>query len=593
VTPTPSGEFAPVFSELVVEAQRRLGKLKKQLASDCGMRADRFSHLQAGSRRPTHREVLRIGQGLRLDAAAIDRLLEAAGFSPLSAPASAVPDAARLADRLGESERALAVAEIEGDLGLVRRAWEHYVDSQARNQAREWADASRRHQEGLELYWRLRAMAARFLSQVDLAAAAADSHLNRMAEAKAGCEEGLEAAVVAGSRAFEVVLLAQLASIERLGSDYEAAAGHYQRALEVLQAWAGEDLESGHPQPEHDAWRDHWRARIRRMQGILELHQGHPMRALEHLEESLAHFESGEHWEELSQVSYGLAWANSLRGDLDAAASLDRKGLGYAELWSRTSGREDARSLLQGHLYLSSDYLDMDDLARARGHLAKAAALAERPQLSQYHEAGRVPLIMGKLAMREGDLEHAHRHLQATLDFFSSRQDQMLLATAHNSMGDLHLLRGGPHLQRALDHYSKALLAARASRPPNTYYECAALVNICRARIRAGLPAAELAARRDAPPGSEGAWDVQTLIARARDLGRTHHYYNHRARLAILEAEWALQRGDAAAAERAAKSAVYLADNFGGSHLLVEIRHELERLGLPTGLSGTGTGIDT
>jgi tetratricopeptide (TPR) repeat protein len=313
------------------------------------------------------------------------------------------------------------------------------------------------------------------------------------------------------------------------------------------------------------------------------------MRALEHLEESLAHFESGEHWEELSQVSYGLAWAHSLRGDLDAAASFDRRGLEHAELWSRTSGREDARSLLQGHLYLSSDYLDMDDLARARSHLTKAADLAERSQLSQYHETGRVFLFMGKLAMREGDLDQAHRHLQAALDFYADRQDQMLLATAHNSMGDLHLARGGPHLQRALDHYSRALVAARASRPPSTYYECAALVNICRARIRAGLPAAELAARRDAPTGSEGAWDVQSLIALARDLGRTHHYFNHRARLATLEAEWALQRGDAAEARRAATSAVHLANNFGSTHLVAETRRDLHRLGLPTGLTGTST----
>ena len=324
------------------------------------------------------------------------------------------------------------------------------------------------------------------------------------------------------------------------------------------------------------------------MQGILELHQGHPMRALEHLEESLAHFESGEHWEELSQVSHGLAWANSLRGDMDAAASFDRRGLGYAELWSRASGREDARSMLQGHLYLSGDYLDMDDLARARSHLTRAVSLAERPQLSQYHETGRVSMLMGKLAMREGDLEHAHHHLQAALDFYADRQDQMLLAAAHNSMGDLHLARGGPHLQRALDHYSKALLAARASRPPNTYYECAALVNICRARIRAGLPAAELAARRDAPPGSEGAWDVQTLFARARELGRTHQYFNHRARLAILEAEWALQRGETAAARRSATNAVHLANNFGGTHLVAEIGRDLERLGLSAGLAGTG-----
>jgi len=272
--PAVSSEFAAMFSELVAEAARRLGKLKKQLAKDCELRADRLSHLQAGSRRPTHLEVLKIGRGLRLDEAALDRLLKAAGFSPL-ATTGATADAGDVAGRLGSPERLVALAEMERDLTLVRRTWEHYVDSQARNQARDWADASRRHQEGVELYWRLRAMAARFLSQVDLVAAAANPHLNRMAEAEARCEEGLEAAVVADNRPFQVMLLARLASIKRLSSDYQAAGELYHRALEVL---------GGLSAPIHQEWQVHWRARIQRMQGMLELHQGQPLRALEKLE---------------------------------------------------------------------------------------------------------------------------------------------------------------------------------------------------------------------------------------------------------------------------------------------------------------------
>jgi tetratricopeptide (TPR) repeat protein len=578
--PAVSDEFALMFSELVTEATRRLGKLKKQLAKDCDLRPDRLSHLQAGSRRPTHGEVLKIGRGLRLDEAALDRLLKAAGFAPLATMPGVAIVGSDLADRLGSPERLVALAEMERDLTLVRRAWEHYVDSQARNQTRDWADASRRHQEGVELYWQLRAMAARFLSQVDLVAAAADPHLNRMAEAEARCEEGLEAAVVAGNRVFQVMLLARLASIKRLSSDYQAAGELYHRALEVLDDPSDSSSEE---------WRGHWRARIQRMQGMLELFQGHPMRALEKLEPSLAHFQSGEHWEELSQVCYGLGWAHGLRGDQDAAASWDRQGLEHAEMWNRTSGHQDMRSLLQGYLYLGGDYLDLDDLARARLHLEQATAiLGKHPQLAEYHEVGRIPLLQGRLAMREGDLERAHRHLREALLFFSGRQEQMLLATAHNAMGDLHLAQGGTHLQRALDHYSKALLAARASRPPNTYYECASLVNICRARIRAGLPAAELATRRDATPGTEDAWDVQTLLDRARLIGRTHRYLNHRARLAVLEAEWALQHGDEPTARHAAGSALHLANNFGSPHLLTEVGNHLASLRLPHRLIDIG-----
>jgi tetratricopeptide (TPR) repeat protein len=573
--------FADLFRELVTDATHRLGKLKKQLAADCRMRTDRFSHLQAGSRKPRHQEVLSIGRGLRLDVATMDRLLEAAGFPPRSTGAGAEA----VTDRLGGPEREVARAEMERDLALVREAWEHYVNSQARNQTRDWEDASRRHQEGVELYWRLRAMAARFLSQVDLAASAADPHLNRMIAAEARCAEGLEAAVVAGSRPFEVMLLARLASIKRLSSDYEGAGELYQRALRVLEASDAEDAASDRPAPEQEEWRAHWRARILRMQGMLELFQGHPGRALEKLMPSLAHFQQGAQWEELSQVCYGLGWAYGLRGDLNDAASWDRQGLEFAQQWNRESGHEDARSLLQGHLYLGGDYLDLNDLARARDHLRLASALLEaHPQLDEYHEVGRVSLLRGRLAMRERAFADAEGHLREALDFFAGRREQMFLATAHNEMGDLHLVQGGPHLHRALDHYAKALIAARASRPPNTYYECAALVNICRARIRAGLPAAELAARHDAPSGSVAPSDIRSLLDSAEEVGRAHQYFNHLARLALLEAEWALQRGDAVTARQAAHSALSRATNFG-RQLVAEVGSELQRLGLPHGLT--------
>jgi tetratricopeptide (TPR) repeat protein len=195
-----------------------------------------------------------------------------------------------------------------------------------------------------------------------------------------------------------------------------------------------------------------------------------------------------------------------------------------------------------------------------------------------------VHLLLGRLEMREGSPERARPHLEAALAFFAGQEEQVMLATAHNEMGDFHLAQGGPHLQRALDHYSRALQAARSSRPPNSYYECAALVNICRARIRGGLPAAELATGRDGPSGSEGERGVEALIEQARELGRTHRYVNHRARLSLLEAEWALKRGDLPTAQRATGEALHLAHNFS-PHLLAEVRAELHRLGLPHGLT--------
>jgi hypothetical protein len=62
-----------------------------------------------------------------------------------------------------------------------------------------------------------------------------------------------------------------------------------------------------------------------------------------------------------------------------------------------------------------------------------------------------------------------------------------------------------------------------------------------------------------------------------------HHYRNHRARLAVLEAEWALRQGDRAVAHRAAGDAKHIAHNFS-PFLLSEVMTELRKLGLPEDL---------
>jgi tetratricopeptide (TPR) repeat protein len=357
--------------------------------------------------------------------------------------------------------------------------------------------------------------------------------------------------------------------------DLSAAGAWFERASEVLKTLAVEDVASGRPRPQEETLRAYWRARIQRMQGTLELHLGHPVQALQRLQASLKYFETSEHWEELSQVCYELGWAHSLLGDVMDAISWDRHGIEYAELWNRTSDRHNSRSLLQGQLFLGGHYLDVNDLARARHHLQQADAISQDPRLGHYYDVGRVSLLLGRLSMREGDLEQAHPHVQTALDFFAGRPEQRMLAAAHNVMGDFHLANGGSHLQNALDHYSLALLATRSRRAPNTYYECAAMYNICRARI---------SVHRDAPAGSEGARGVETLLRGARELGRTHRYHNHLARLAVLQAEWALQNGDASAARNAAREALHQANAFG-SHLVAEICSHLGRLGLPHSLT--------
>jgi tetratricopeptide (TPR) repeat protein len=571
--------FAPAFREAVADATRRLRKLKKELARDCGMRPDRFSHLQSGLRRPTHAEVVGIGKGLRLDESATNRLLGLAGFPPLSRPPAPVPEATSLVPELGAPEHDLARAEIDDDLGRVRGAWAHYGHVQGRNQDREWSQASALYEEGIEHYWALRSMAARYLAQMNLAAATACEHLNKLSEAEARCRDGLAAAVASGSRPFQVMLLSRLGSIERHRSNYEEAGRHYERALEVLDEWhagemAGTDRRMGRD------WHAHWTARIQRMQGWLEMHKGRPAEALRKLEPSLEHFKRVMHRYELAQVCYGLGWAHALRGDLEGALSWNSQGLAYAQEHSRASGRADDRSLLQGHVFLGGDHLETGDLPSARTHLEEAARLAAGRRLGGYLEVGRVQLLLGELEMKEGRWQVAHEHLRRALDFFSEGEELVRLATAHNVMGDFYLESGrGRQDLQAADHYQKALQAARASRPPNSYYECAALVNLCRVRVRGNLSLAELADLPDRSVVSESGRDLDALIAEAREIGRANRYRNHLARLAVVEAELALRRGDHAGAARTAGDALHLAHNFS-PQVHKEVRENLRYLGL-------------
>jgi uncharacterized protein HemY len=189
--------------------------------------------------------------------------------------------------------------------------------------------------------------------------------------------------------------------------------------------------------------------------------------------------------------------------------------------------------------------------------------------------------LLGKLEIREEDWDRAHEHLKAALDFYSGHEERVLLATAHNAMGDFYLAQPGVvHRQRALDHYLKALDSARASTPPNTYYECASLLNIARARVSTGTPDAEANDGWTGHAISEAEQRFKALVERVKQIGQTRRYRNHLARLAVVEAQYASVKGDAVSAQSAAMTALHLANNFSPL-LLAEVRRALERLGLP------------
>ncbi len=560
---------------------RRLGKLKKELAHDCGMRPDRLSHLQNGLRRPAHREVLQISRGLRLDERATNRLLEAAGFGPLSPDDVEDSSAAALVSRLSEPERTLAESEAERDAEVLSRAWSHYVTVRKRNEFREWDEAGRLNKQGEEHYWSLRALAVRFRAQLCLADATSLQYTNRLAEAEQKCLEGLVWAEDVETERFRVMLLSRLGSIKRLQSDYDQAERRYDEALTVLDAWERDDTYLERSGAARATWRVHWRARIQRMQGLVELFKGRPAEALDKLRPSFEHFRHSQHDDELSQVLYATGWACSLLGEFEEAKSWNQQGLERARAHIAREGREDERLLLQGHLYLGGNYLDLNDLRNARAELEQALEYGRRRRLAHYQEVGRVRRQLGRLEIKEQNWDQAYEHLKAAVDFYAEHDDRVLLAAAHNGFGDFYLARSGVgHRQHALDHYAKAVKASREGTPPNTYYEAAGLLNILRARVRTGLADLETKERRAGQAPSETERPFEELVDEVRTLGQMHRYRNHLARLAVVEAEYALGGGDQPRAQSAAAEALHLAHNFS-PFLLDEVRTALVRLGLP------------
>jgi tetratricopeptide (TPR) repeat protein len=568
---------------MVTDVTRRTGKLKKEIAREWGMRPDRLSHLLNGQRQPARDEVLRIAGGLRLEEGETNRLLDAAGFGPISRQQVQHSSAASLVSRLSDPERAVALAEAERDEEVIKQAWHHYTSVRTYNQKRDWHDASRLNKLGEDYYWAIRAVAVRFRAQMCLADATSLQYLNRLSEAEAKCTEGLVWADDAASERFRVMLLSRLASIKRLQSDYEEADCRHEEALGVLDAWQEADA-GGEPElSARQAFRDHWRARIQRMQGLVELFKGRPVEAVERLRPALEHFTGGTHHDELAQALCALGWASSLRGEFEEAIYWNRKGLDAARQHIERSGREDDRLLLQGHLDLGNNYLDMNELEQARAELEVAYELAQRRQLAHFSSVGSVYRLLGKLEMREGNWQRAHVHLGAALDFYSSHEERVLLATGHNAMGDFYLAQDAAvNRQRALDHYQRALEAARSSRPPNTYYECASLLNICRARVRTRFSQVAPSERPSAAV-SEAERDFEALMDEVKQLGQIHRYRNHLARLAVVQVEHALNQGDVARADSAATEAMHLAGNF--SKLAeAEVRDALKGLGIAADL---------
>jgi len=339
---------------------------------------------------------------------------------------------------------------------------------------------------------------------------------------------------------------------------------------------------------EHHHWRMHWRARIGRKQGTTLIQMGRSDDAERELKQVVEYFRRVGHAYELSQTLFGLGWAKSQLGDVDAAHSLYLEGMEHAQAHSEARGYQDVVPSLRGHLYLGIIYIEQGELERAEAELKEALALADRPPLHVYQEAGRVYFQLGRLHLVRGQRPEALKHLVRALDFSATREDKILLSQTHNVMGWYHLGAGGPsHAQRAMYEFGEALAAARASKPGSPYYECAALVNICTVRLRGGVGVVERAPGR--PPGAETEWEVGDLIQAAREIGRERGYFGHLARLALLEAEWALGQGYLERASGAADDAHLFARNYN-RYLQRTVDLRLVELGLARVSPDLGTG---
>lgn len=532
--------------------ERHDGGLKQQdIAARCGYSPSMFAHLLAGSRRLASRDaVLDLAERLELDPAETNDLLARAGFASLQleeVPAQHLfnwQQAEAIVKPVRQPDRQALAGVVQADIGALSGAWQYNSRLRERLYHRELAEISREIDTAIDQhYWPLRRAAARFFAHLHLAKAAALQGMQSPDEAERACREGLAAANLAKDPMSQCMINVRLADIAKLSGRFDSADQCYREALRILAGWENVTADQ-------DEWRGHWWARIERKQGSLALFRGAPREALSALQHSAVYFEQHERAYEQAQVYHSMGWAQSLVGDWDSALSSHQKGLAIAETVNHGIESDDPRSFLQAYLYLAGTYLDRKDIDRADEWLTRAEKLSDHDAIA-YHEKGRVYLQRGQILRRRQQWREAEVSIHRGIEFYEHKRDTVRLASAYNIIGGLHLFRNQENdASIALVEFERAIDFAQQSSEPNTHYLCAAHVLRCAALVRveestsqidAAIKLAERLCRRGEGPLQDGASGT---------------YYQHLARLKLIELRVRIRHADNVAVAQAATEAL-------------------------------------
>ncbi|HLZ25395.1 MAG TPA: helix-turn-helix domain-containing protein [Ktedonobacterales bacterium] len=559
--------FADLLRRVVADYKPRTRRHKQDIAEALGYSPSMVSHLLAGRRPVKDREaVLKIAHVLDVrEVPVINELLRSAGYLALSQDEveGRLPKAQAFADSVARAAvGALAAPEhdlfyeaVNRNMLLAEQAWEHYVGMRDALYRREWSAVTSDVTHGVKTYyWPLRQEAARLLAHFKAVEATALHHQDDSDGAIAACFEGLRAAEVAEDPMAQCMLFVRLASIEKLRGRFNVARQHYQDATRVLDSW---QAAGGHSAKQ---WCAHWRERVRRKEASLLLFQGRAKEALRELRQSQCYFAA--HQYELSQVLYSLGWARNLLGDWDEALEHHKRGLEITYALNDARGDWlDYRSLLQGYLYIGGDYLQRHDYAQAEDNLHTALGFVRGQNgiPDSYHEVGRIYLLLGQCFIATDRLQSAWEIIDKGLRFYQGKHDPVRLANAYNIIGDWHLANGAP--KQALEAYEHALISAQQSEPAALYYAIAARIKHCLALLR----------------GQEDTEVIRTELKVAEESCLTNQYWQHLARLKVVEAELCLREHNAKEVSAAITEAFSAARRFNG-YLVEEVNVQLEAL---------------
>lgn len=561
-----------VFKDLLVEfVERRVRQSrerKRDIAARCGYKPSSFSQLMSGRLKAPRSSgtIITIAKALELDLSDTNRLLVAAGFSPVSVLEQVLDlePAEHLGRALDGYASSLAAPDREALAELMKQdatalvgAWKGYLALRDDLYARLWPKLSEQMpQRYHDLYWPLRRLAARFYSHLALLEAASEHHTGAYSKALRAAGAALDAARIAEEPMVHCRCHVRLADINKALGHFTTAEEHYRAALEILDGWIDKT-------PVQSDWVMHWQARIGRKWATLYLFRGQPERAVPLLDDCIATFRRLGSDYELSRANYALGWAYSHLGRWEGALALYKQGLGLTEKLSeqREDGRSDPRQLLEGYLCLATVHWQLASQApehyeQMEEYLEQARVLLEGEAAKKwggdvYHEVGRYHLLWGRLQQAYGGtsgFEAARQAFARGIAFHlgQERRDPARLASLHIAAGLLEQQDGKP--EAALTKFEEARRWAESSDPPNTYYLANVSVYTCAIQLKSE----EFAAVRTA------------LITQARKACLGGRYWGSLAYLELICAKDAAQRIDEQAILRHSVQALVAAAKFNG-----------------------------